>query len=116
MNKSSIIKTVKELATKEQIVPVSIRVSDKDKCTTIISKDKKEYLIFKQLNDAKKYAVKTFVKYFDDVEVLQELRLSNMSVDYFGNLKVNKNGAESIISYDTNHKLKLNNGIAYRII
>ncbi len=114
MNKTSMTKTVKELSSKEKIVPVSIRVNKNN--TKIISKDNKEYIIFKHVNDAKKYAVKIFVKYFDDKEILQELRLSNMSVEYFGNMKINKNGVESIISYNTTHSIKLSNGIAYRII
>lgn len=107
----------KQLASIEKIKVKSANTDKNNKLVEVIAEDGREFLVFKNHEHAKSYAVKMYVQTEDDPKFLKKLRMLGKSVTQYGNEEIDRSGVQSILSYDQHHKVELkNNAVAYRTL
>lgn len=108
---------VYDVASNENLDVDGIKVSKLVGIAGIMLKfENKEYVVFKTLKSAKKFAKHNMIKYFDDPEMINYLNDINCTIeDYVDDEIELRQEIESVISYDCKHNLQLNNSICYRI-
>jgi len=111
-------KLVTELSSIEKFNVKGYRyINDKRNLIEVISEDGREYFLFGNDKVAKNYAIKVYIKYEDDPEVYEDLEFLGQTIEEFAKERIEKEGVQSILSYDQHHKVKLTgNALAYRAI
>ncbi len=107
---------LEELCTTEKIKAKSVKNSSQWGIK-VVAKDKREYLVFSNVKQANTYAEEIIVKNEDDPTCLKQLGWLGKTIEQYANELVSDQGAHSVLSYDTHHKVNLSkSAVAYRIL
>ena len=115
MPKGKQTKAIKELAKTECFKPMDIQVLKEQKLTEVVAEDNREYLVFKSHKDAVEHAKRVFIEHFDDPSDLEDLKWTGTTIEEFAEEKIEQDGVQKYLSYDSHHKVVLTTGVAYRI-
>lgn len=109
--------TINLIEQAEGVQSYSLSLTEYEDIAKMVTKDKKEYIIFQDVASANEYAIALAVRMEDDPDTLTAMkRLNNTPVQHFTK-RVFLSGAEYVLSFDQTHKLNLPNGmIAYRTL